>query len=182
MRTGIIGLQPLQTLGIRWVCASLGWEDCDVYGSVAELLDSRHPPEIIIASADAVALAPQFFMPRRQKLVILADAAPGADVPTQTLLTTMGEEEMAGVLDSLAARLRTPESHEELSAREAEVLREVAAGKTNKEIADTLCISINTVITHRKNITSKLGIRSASGLSVYALMNGIAPQAHHPEG
>ncbi|MCH5217172.1 MAG: response regulator transcription factor [Muribaculaceae bacterium] len=60
-----------------------------------------------------------------------------------------------------------------LSQRECEVLRELAAGKTNKEIADTLCISINTVITHRKNISGKLGIHSVSGLSLYAVMNGI---------
>ena len=43
----------------------------------------------------------------------------------------------------------------------------------NKEIADNLGISINTVLTHRKNLTAKLGIRSVSGLSFYAMMNGI---------
>ena len=48
----------------------------------------------------------------------------------------------------------------------------VASGKLNKEIADALQISINTVLTHRKNISSKLGIKSVSGLSVYAMMNG----------
>ena len=42
-----------------------------------------------------------------------------------------------------------------------------------KEIADSLNISVNTVLTHRKNISSKLGIRSVSGLSLYAMMNGI---------
>ncbi|MBQ5466104.1 MAG: response regulator transcription factor, partial [Muribaculaceae bacterium] len=41
-----------------------------------------------------------------------------------------------------------------------------------KEIAKELNISINTVLTHRKNITTKLGIKSVSGLSFYALMNG----------
>ncbi|MDE6753269.1 MAG: helix-turn-helix transcriptional regulator, partial [Muribaculaceae bacterium] len=51
----------------------------------------------------------------------------------------------------------------------------IAQGKINKEIADILCISVNTVITHRKNISSKLGIKSASGLSLYAMMNGIIP-------
>lgn len=61
----------------------------------------------------------------------------------------------------------------ELSAREIEVLRLVAQGFTNKEIADNLSISINTVLSHRKNITAKLGIKSVSGLCVYAMMNGI---------
>lgn len=58
-----------------------------------------------------------------------------------------------------------------LSSREIEVLKEVALGYSNKEIADRLFISINTVITHRKNITEKLGIKTISGLTVYALMN-----------
>lgn len=61
----------------------------------------------------------------------------------------------------------------ELSNREKEVIKLIASGKINKEIADILCISINTVITHRKNISSKLGIKSASGLSLYAMMNGL---------
>ncbi len=60
-----------------------------------------------------------------------------------------------------------------LSPREIEVLRELAKGKTQKEIADILCISTTTVITHRKNISEKLGIRSISGLALYAAMNGI---------
>lgn len=62
---------------------------------------------------------------------------------------------------------------EELSARERDVLRLVAMGFPNKEIADKLFISIHTVVTHRKNITDKLGIKSISGLTVYAIINGI---------
>lgn len=65
------------------------------------------------------------------------------------------------------------EEQRSLSQRETEVLREIAHGLTNKEIASRLSISVNTVITHRKNLSIKLGIRSASGLSLYALMNGI---------
>jgi DNA-binding CsgD family transcriptional regulator len=42
----------------------------------------------------------------------------------------------------------------------------------NKEIADRLNISINTVLSHRKNLTAKLGIKTVSGLSFYAMMNG----------
>ncbi|OYT15287.1 MAG: hypothetical protein B7C24_13760 [Bacteroidetes bacterium 4572_77] len=60
-----------------------------------------------------------------------------------------------------------------LSDREMDVLRDVALGKTNKEIADDLFISSHTVITHRKNITRKLGIKTVSGLTVYAILNKI---------
>ncbi len=60
-----------------------------------------------------------------------------------------------------------------LSDREIEVLKEVASGLSNKEIADKLFISINTVISHRKKITEKLDIKSISGLTVYALMNDL---------
>lgn len=66
----------------------------------------------------------------------------------------------------------TPRSDsEELSARERDILTAVAQGKTNKEIADEFNISIHTVITHRKNISHKLGINSISGLTVYAILN-----------
>ncbi|MBP5258662.1 MAG: helix-turn-helix transcriptional regulator [Prevotella sp.] len=59
-----------------------------------------------------------------------------------------------------------------LSDREIEVLALVAQGYINKEIADRLCISITTVISHRKNITEKLGIKTVSGLTIYAAMHG----------
>lgn len=65
------------------------------------------------------------------------------------------------------------ERSEELSDREKEILISVAKGLINKEIADLHSISINTVITHRKNITRKTGIKSVAGLTVYALLNGL---------
>lgn len=62
---------------------------------------------------------------------------------------------------------------EELSAREKEILVCVAKGLLNKEIADHFNISIYTVITHRKNITRKTGIKTVAGLTVYALLNNL---------
>jgi DNA-binding CsgD family transcriptional regulator len=62
------------------------------------------------------------------------------------------------------------ESHE-LSDRERDVLVLVARGLTNKEIASELNISPHTVISHRKNIVHKTGIRSVAGLTVYAVLN-----------
>lgn len=59
----------------------------------------------------------------------------------------------------------------ELSAREQEILVAVARGLTNKEIAEQHHISVYTVISHRKNISRKTGIKSVSGLTIYALLH-----------
>jgi DNA-binding CsgD family transcriptional regulator len=63
-----------------------------------------------------------------------------------------------------------------LSTREQDVLKQVAMGYTNQEIAERLHISRHTVISHRKNITSKLGIKTVSGLTVYAVLNDLIPK------
>ena len=70
-------------------------------------------------------------------------------------------------------REEEPEERLELSAREKEILVSVAQGLLNKEIADKHNISINTVITHRKNITRKTGIKTVPGLTVYAILNNL---------
>lgn len=67
---------------------------------------------------------------------------------------------------------QSPEQ-EQLSDRELEVLKLIVAGLSNKEIADKLFISIHTVISHRKNISQKTGIKSQSGLTIYAISNKI---------
>ena len=75
---------------------------------------------------------------------------------------------------ALEDRTETPKSEgEELSVREKEILVCVAKGMLNKEIADRFNISIHTVITHRKNITRKTGIKTVAGLTVYALLNNL---------
>lgn len=61
----------------------------------------------------------------------------------------------------------------EISDREKEIIKLVATGYTNKQIADELFLSVHTVITHRKNISAKLGIKTISGLTIYAVLNGI---------
>lgn len=68
------------------------------------------------------------------------------------------------------------DSHD-LSERERDVLILVAKGMANKEIADRLNISIHTVMSHRKNITHKTGIKSVAGLTVYALLNNLLDQS-----
>ena len=76
--------------------------------------------------------------------------------------------------DSLASRQDNPETEDyDLSSREKEILVCVAKGMLNKEIADHCNLSIHTVITHRKNITRKTGIKTVAGLTVYALLNNL---------
>ncbi len=72
-------------------------------------------------------------------------------------------------------RVRT--DNYDLTKRETAVLVEVAKGLTNKEIADKLCVSVHTVISHRKNIIHKTGIKSVAGLTVYAMLNNLIDEA-----
>ena len=75
---------------------------------------------------------------------------------------------------ALEPRQDSPKSEgEDLSQREKEILVCVAKGMLNKEIADQFNFSIYTVITHRKNITRKTGIKTVAGLTVYALLNNM---------
>ena len=62
---------------------------------------------------------------------------------------------------------------EQLSDRERDVIIALVQGMANKEIADHLCISVNTVITHRRNIARKLQIHSPAGLTIYAIVNNL---------
>lgn len=68
---------------------------------------------------------------------------------------------------------QNPDNSEALSDREKDVIISLVQGMTNKEIADHLCISINTVITHRRNIARKLQIHSPAGLTIYAIVNNL---------
>ncbi|MBO4720452.1 MAG: helix-turn-helix transcriptional regulator [Prevotella sp.] len=65
------------------------------------------------------------------------------------------------------------QNSEALSDREKDVIVSLVQGMSNKEIADHLCISTNTVITHRRNIARKLQIHSPAGLTIYAIVNGL---------
>jgi DNA-binding CsgD family transcriptional regulator len=95
--------------------------------------------------------------------------------PDDTISREDQEKVISRKFEKLLRVLSEPKSAlnqvEEISDREKEVLQLVALGMTNKEIADKLFISSHTVITHRKNITSKLGIKTIAGLTVYAIIH-----------
>jgi DNA-binding CsgD family transcriptional regulator len=119
-----------------------------------------------------------FFLPRKAKTVLLMHGVGGATIPpgNHILDIFLPEQKMKAELAkflSLGTPLSLPEGEDrDLSTREIQVLVLIGKGLLNKEIADKLNISLTTVITHRKNITEKLGIKSVSGLTMYAVMNG----------
>lgn len=86
------------------------------------------------------------------------------DIPTLTALIDSLHTTEPGIEE---------ESKEMLSSREKEVVALVVKGMTNKEIADKLFLSVHTVMTHRRNIARKLEIHSATGLTIYAIVNRI---------
>lgn len=81
-------------------------------------------------------------------------------------------KKVCSVVDSKNSLVR-PSPQKNLSDREIDVLKSLSKGLSNKEIADSLNISIHTVISHRKNLTQKTGIKSESGLTIYAISNNI---------
>lgn len=78
-----------------------------------------------------------------------------------------------GITVKLSNMISRNMDNDALNEREKEVIVSLVQGMTNKEIADHLCISVNTVITHRKNIARKLQIHSPAGLTVYAIAKGL---------
>lgn len=71
----------------------------------------------------------------------------------------------------LSPEKETPDTKKALSQREKEIVTYIAKGYTNKQIADELCLSSHTVITHRRNIAAKLQIHSSAGMTIYAVAN-----------
>ena len=114
-----------------------------------------------------------YFLPRRNKTIVVVSHSEATHNGNtlQCLATDLTPEQLQQIFE--AASQQELEGNKELSSREIDVLQLVAKGITNKEIADKLNISLNTVLTHRKNITTKLGIKTVSGLTFYAIMNGL---------
>lgn len=141
------------------------------------LLDQNKISLLIASAAILNEIKP--LAPKNIQIVRLMDSRPSyLDLDYNNSELLYSDDDESQVLHTLKRNLALMDktntankSESELSDRELDIVREVALGKTNKEIADKLYISTHTVITHRKNITRKLGIKTVSGLTVYALLN-----------
>ena len=99
------------------------------------------------------------------------------DVPTEEIKTAidavMGGAHYLCAGAASAIKPATGGAREALTSREQTILLELAQGKSNKDVAQILDISVRTVETHRKNIKRKLGISSTAGLTRYAMEHGV---------
>lgn len=158
----------------------------DEFFSRVEICCFARPEEIgcddfslYIVDSDIFALYPDFVIPRRQRTIVIVHGACNQSSAARIVYTDSTLEQ---IVDTISSQMHSCDSaahsspqgatNEELSTREVQVLQLVVNGTINKEIAQQLGISLNTVLTHRKNITAKLGIKTVSGLTLYALMHG----------
>lgn len=174
LSTVIIAKDTLRALGMKYLLESMFDMKSAVFNDYADgkLPDDVDRYDLIIVDETLCLSNLDYLIPKKNRTVILADHDM-AGHSWQYVNSNADENTIIESLASIMKKLKRVNSGQDgLSAREIDVLKLVATGLTNKEIADRLNISINTVLSHRKNISAKLGIKSVSGLSVYAMMNG----------
>ncbi len=180
----IVCANSLTVVGLKQMLQSVMPSiEVEAFASASELQEG-HPERFFHYFVDISILLSDrlYFAENHRRTIVLTTAKEhAAQLPEfHCVCVTEGEKALA---KSLLLTMRRGHPHGEhinrgakqrpqLSAREVEVLSLLVRGLINKEIADRLNISLTTVITHRKNIVEKLGLRSLSALTVYAVMNG----------
>ena len=168
----IIVQDTLRASGIKQILKSSFGIDARIIHSA--IVNEIAECDIIFADEYNCMAFLDLLIPRKNRTVIITNIDNDSYISWQHINCYDNENTIVETIAAILKKLsQTNMPQMELSAREIEVLRLVAQGFTNKEIADNLRISVNTVLSHRKNITAKLGIKSVSGLCVYAMMNGI---------
>ena len=157
----------------------------DTFGSFAEL--EANDPEAYVHYFTAMNIVLEnraFFSARRQKTIVMTLSLDTTSQLSEfhSLCINVPEQQLVRSLLMLQQHAH-PSGHnlppmpdvlqrKVLSDREIEVMSLIVQGYINKEIADRLNIGLSTVITHRKNIMDKLGFKSVSALTIYAVMHG----------
>lgn len=207
-RVLVVDDHPMVAEGIRSLLESYdGIDVVATFGNAQEVIDHANDlaPDVILLDLNMPGLsglnATEMILEKRPetRIVILSmhdspeyistALSHGAmgyilkDVPTEEIHTAI-ETVMAGkqYLCTGAKGSLQPtisDGREPLTSREQTILLELAQGQSNKDVANTLNISVRTVETHRKNIKRKLGISSTAGLTRYALEHGVLQGTGH---
>jgi len=186
-KIAIIDANTLAVLGLKQLLQTfMPVMKVDTYGTLAEL-EANHPEQYAhyFVSMNIVLAHRPYFVERRRKTIVLT---PSLESHSQLsdfhcLCINMPEEQLVRSLLMLEQQGHSggrnmPQlppvlmQQKVLSKREIEVMTLIVQGYINKEIADRLHIGLATVVTHRKNIMDKLGIKSVSALTIYAVTHG----------
>ena len=137
-----------------------------------------HPVDYIIMSQSEFDRSHELFISKPElleKTILLQSSHTQHNVHTSIHLMEDKESIIQKIQNLLALHSQSDSSNHSmmLSPRETTIVRLVSMGLTNRQIAEKLFLSAHTVMTHRKNINAKLGIKSVSGLTVYAIVNNI---------
>ena len=185
-KIAIVDANTLAVLGLKQLLQNvMPIMTVDTYGSFLEL-EANHPEQYFhyFVAMNVVLENKAFFLENRKKTIVLTLSR---DTNSQlsefhSLCINVPEPEL---VRSILAMEQHAHGHGQnlppmpkalqqkiLSDREIEVMSLIVQGYINKEIADKLNIGLSTVITHRKNIMDKLGMKSVSALTIYAVMHG----------
>jgi DNA-binding NarL/FixJ family response regulator len=185
-KIAIIDPNTLAVLGLKQLLQNvLPIMTVDTFGSFAEL-EASHPDSYFhyFAAMNIVLENKAFFTERKRKTIVLTLSLDTVSTLSDfhSLCVNVPEQEL---VRSLLALQQSAHGHGKnmppmpevlnrkiLSDREIEVMSLIVQGYINKEIAEKLNIGLATVITHRKNIMDKLGMKSVSALTIYAVMHG----------
>ena len=185
-KIAIIDPNTLSVLGLKSILQTvMPIITVDMYGSFTEL-EANHPEQYFhyFVAMNVVLENMDFFSEHRRKTIVLTLSL---DTTSQlsdfhSLCINVPEAELVRSILTLEQHAHghgqnlppMPKVLQQkiLSDREIEVMSLIVQGYINKEIADKLNIGLSTVITHRKNIMDKLGMKSVSALTIYAVMHG----------
>lgn len=202
-RIAIIAQNTLAALGLASLIEEMmPTGDVSIYNSLKSLAkdtgagyNANEDPFVhYFISAQTLLKHARFFLPRRQKTIVLVQGPKATTLPEgfMQIDVSLPREGLLRALMTLHSHGHGPEGVHPypirtsdksphtpknvkslLTRRETDVLRQLVRGSSNKEAADALGVGLSTVITHRNNLTSKLGTRSLAALTVYAVSHGI---------
>ena len=185
-KVAIIDPNTLAAMGLKQLLQNvMPIMTVDTFGSFAELTGSQMDSYAHYFAAMNIVLENKFFFTeRRRKTIVLTLSLDNASQLSEfhSLCINLPEPQLIRALLALEQHAHSngknlppmPRVLQQkiLSDREIEVMSLIVQGYINKEIADRLNIGLATVITHRKNIMDKLGMKSVSALTIYAVMHG----------
>lgn len=185
MTISLVGLSTLHALGLQALIKESYPGNHVIIPAMSASDETWQSADGFIVSATALASYAPFFMPRLSQILLLSSAPvleSGRGLPVLSPLASRTEILAAISRLKTTAKALPRKAHDDmllkaealpLTRRELDVMRLTARGAAAKEVASQLGISVNTVLTHRKNITDKLGIHGTPALIYFALKHQI---------